>query len=210
MRRFHGEYKRTHLSGKTFEKFVNVLETNKYSAPKKLTIGLSSRSDDTMDAARDFNTLFSNKEDRVKLELGKAIHVLGISKSAQFLEEFLKIQKEYPGYIKYAQVISDAKKYLYSSVVYVPSWRRNVAFFQAIIGGLAASNCAEYFIQLFKRMGINKNQLLGQIMDFSAAQRLGFIYAFNFTYNNSADGRGSPDQMTEAFSFLKGYYMHYM
>ncbi|CAO3637917.1 unnamed protein product [Mucor fragilis] len=85
-----------------------------------------------------------------------------------------------------------------------------MVLFQAIIGGLEASNFADYFIQLFKQLGINKHQFLGMIMDFSAAQRLGFVHAYNYYFNNSADGSGSAEQMAEALGFLKGCYMYWM
>lgn len=55
---------------------------------------------------------------------------------------------------------------LYSSCIHVPHLHRNVVFFQHPI--------CWYFIQLFKQLKVNKHQFLGMIMDFSAAQRLGF------------------------------------
>ncbi|KAI8067676.1 uncharacterized protein B0P05DRAFT_573733 [Gilbertella persicaria] len=209
-----------------------------------MTTGISSRTGETIGAARNVDPVLSNL-DRVKYEMNKIRARLNFSKSSEFLGEFTKVRKEFDGFITYAQVINEKDVFLsfsppdirYAISFWLPSQSSPVSltrrfliakntsvpqsftspnfvvtlfFFQAIIGDLEAYNFAEYFIQLFKQMKINKYQFLGKIMEFSAAQRLGFMHAFHFYFNNSADGSGSSEQMTETLGFLKGSYMHWM
>ena len=109
----------------------------------------------------------------------------------------------------YKAVASD-KKYLCSSVIYVPEMRKSIVFFQAVIGSLEASTFATYFIKLFEHINVAKDRFLGVVMDFSAAQRLGFLHAFNYHYHNSANGSGTPEQLNEGISYFKGCHMHWM
>lgn len=112
--------------------------------------------------------------------------------------------------VTYKAMSGEEGKYLCSSVIFVPEIKKSiVVFIQAIIGGLSAEYFTEYFILLFKTFKLTKN-FLGMLMDFSAAQRQGFLSAFNKYFNNNNNGGGTVHQINEARSFLKGCFMHWM
>ena len=95
------------------------------------------------------------------------------------------------------------KRYLCSSTLYFSSIRRHALVFQAIIGGLNEMYFHQYFLAFFtayKVDFISEDNFLGMIMDFSAAQRKGFLSAYKMYTYGREDG----------LKYLKGCYMHWM
>lgn len=90
--------------------------------------------------------------------------------------------------------------YLCSTVIYVPVMQRHVVIFQAVIKSLTTERFAQYFEALFAKFAIKPESFLGMIMDFSMAQREGFLRAFLTSFGFSK---------AQAMPFLKGCYMHW-
>ncbi|CEP14650.1 hypothetical protein [Parasitella parasitica] len=96
-------YARKHISGESKQRFTERVKGDPYITPKKMTTGISSNTSRITEAARKIDPILSN-QDRVKYELNVARSALGIHKSSNFLGEFQNIQREYEGYITYAEV----------------------------------------------------------------------------------------------------------
>ncbi|CEP08680.1 hypothetical protein [Parasitella parasitica] len=101
----HGVYARKHISDDSKQKFTERVKEDPYITPNKMTTGISSSAGRITEAARKIDPILSN-QDRVKYELNVARSALGIHKSSDFLGEFQNIQREYEGYITYAEVAS--------------------------------------------------------------------------------------------------------
>ncbi|KAK4513259.1 PAB-dependent poly(A)-specific ribonuclease subunit 3 [Mucor velutinosus] len=67
--------------------------------------------------------------------------------------------------------------YLCSSVICIEQLRKHVVFYQAIIKSNTTHVFKEYCVALFRKFVVKLEKFLGVIMDFSAAQREGFILA---------------------------------
>lgn len=91
--------------------------------------------------------------------------------------------------------------YLCSSVIYVKQLQKHVVFYQAVIRSFSSQTFRRYFVALFRKFNIKLEKFLGVIMDFSAAQREGFISAVNEVFGV---------KQHNALPFLKGCYMHWM
>lgn len=93
--------------------------------------------------------------------------------------------------------------YLCSSVLYFRELRKLALVFQAVLGGLTEMHFMQYFLAFFTAYKIDFDTevgFLGMLMDFSAAQRKGFLQA----YRQYTFGR------TDGLKYLKGCYMHWM
>jgi hypothetical protein len=91
--------------------------------------------------------------------------------------------------------------YLCSSVIYNPDVEKNVTFFQAIIKYQNSEPFCIYFKKMFKKFALTPENFLGVLMDFSQAQRNGFIDAFISTFGSDKE---------TAMSYLKSCFMHWM
>ncbi|KAF1796293.1 hypothetical protein FB192DRAFT_1257171, partial [Mucor lusitanicus] len=91
--------------------------------------------------------------------------------------------------------------YFRSSVIYVEQLKKHVVFLQTIIKGNTSQVFQQYFILLLTKFDIKLETFLGVIMDFSAAQREGFILALKQVF---------AVKKHNALPFLKGCYMHWM
>lgn len=94
--------------------------------------------------------------------------------------------------------------YLCSSVLYVPALNKHLVIYQAIIGGLETRYFTKYFESLFEHFEINLEKFMGVIMDFSSAQRKGFLEAYERAYFKTSQ------PLPDGRRFLKGCYMHWM
>ncbi|KAI9273123.1 hypothetical protein BDA99DRAFT_284548 [Phascolomyces articulosus] len=105
---------------------------------------------------------------------------------------------------KAVRKLKDGRKcYLCSSVLYFSEIRKHALVFQGILGGTSEMYFHQYFLAFFSAYQIdfsNENNFLGMIMDFSSAQRNGFLLA----YRQYTFGRD------DGLKYLKGCYMHWM
>ena len=91
--------------------------------------------------------------------------------------------------------------YLCTTVVYCQEIQKYATIFSAVIDGLSQSNFKAYFLKLFNVYDITfdgRKDILGVIMDFSDAQRLGFIQAY---HDITARGDG--------IKYIKGCRVHF-
>lgn len=232
----HGNYVQKHLTHEELGKVDAMIKKNPSITPSAAVTGIA----DSRIFSPDENIENIN---RILLNSGRAKHELrasrirnGLIKNSNIdpIEEWDKIEKEYPNFLVSAEfvdsrfciffsapemklnklpfdtqpMITDVTYsavpkgyYLCSTVIYVPVMKRHVVIFQAIIKHTTAEQFKIYFFALFTTFNIEEpEEFFGMIMDFSRAQRNGFIQALRVCFGlNEA----------QAMPFLKGCYMHW-
>ncbi|KAI9365599.1 hypothetical protein BD770DRAFT_376864 [Pilaira anomala] len=187
----HGSYSQKHLTQDQLEKVDELVNS-----------GL------TGIAGGKISDILINK-DRVKHELRASRIRNGLYiRTNDLFEEFTKIEDECPDYINSAELVSSR----FCSTFSAPMMTMNkppfethpmitdVTYKAVCDGYYLCSTIRPVFVALFAIFAIKPESFLGMIMDFSMAQREGFLQAFLISFGFSK---------AQAMPFLKGCYMHW-
>jgi hypothetical protein len=90
--------------------------------------------------------------------------------------------------------------YLCSGVIYAPHLKKHLVTFQAVIGDPEWTFFKKYFEVFFQYFSISRKSFLGVVMDFSVAQRKGFLEAYRCTFSNS----GGNENIEDGMAYVKG------
>ncbi|KAG2215579.1 hypothetical protein INT45_000725 [Circinella minor] len=212
----HGPYVSNHLSEEEKDKLTERLLVNPTVTLKAAVQGINRRTGQIVDLVVDINLILGTR-DRVEYELNKRREQINMPRKGEFLGEFGKIMNNYTGspaiktYCRFSNLpaVTDVTYkaiekgyYLCTTVMYIKELKKHAVIFQAVMDGLSYNYFAQHFFAFFTEYKVKfdgEDSFLGMMMDFSLAQKKGFLQAYQ-QYTGKNNG----------MRFLKGCYMHWM
>ncbi|KAG1894497.1 uncharacterized protein F5891DRAFT_1062517 [Suillus fuscotomentosus] len=162
-------------------------------------------------------------QDRVKAEL----QALRGKSTRNFVDDFAEFQKNHPGYVFHCRCHSNSihgvtfwyssKDLLIISSTYSALLACWVPGLMTYANGGSAEHYRLHFLVLFNSMADEcekhgrevNDELFGNVVDFSEAERVGFTQAFIMFWTNREDSRSQAELEDAAGALLKGCQQHY-